>query len=125
MIPQKSHFKQNELCGLTGVKPYVLRFWESEFPEITPIQSSSGQKLYEYKDVELVKTIKDLLFDKKMSIEQVKAHLQKSEERTIQDSQTPEVASKPQLKSETSSLKDELKAILAETQEIKKRLQRG
>lgn len=74
-IPNKSLFKLNEVCGLTGVKPYVLRFWESEFEEIEPITSSTGQKLYEPKDIEAIATIKKLLFDEKMKIEQVKAVL--------------------------------------------------
>lgn len=76
-IPNKSIFKLNEVCSLTGVKPYVLRFWESEFPEISPISSSSGQKLYEHKDIEAIALIKSLLFDQKMTIEQAKFELSK------------------------------------------------
>ncbi len=74
-IPNKSLFKLNEVCGLTGVKPYVLRFWESEFDEIDPIVSSSGQKLYEHKDIEAIALIKKLLFEDKMSIEETKAEM--------------------------------------------------
>lgn len=74
-IPNKSHFKMNEVCGLTGVKPYVLRFWESEFSEIDPVVSSSGQKLYEHKDIEAIAVIKKMLFDEKQNIEQAKAEL--------------------------------------------------
>ena len=76
-IPNKSTFKLNEVCGLTGVKPYVLRFWESEFEEIDPITSSTGQKLYEPRDIEAIVTIKNLLFSEKMKIEQAKAELSK------------------------------------------------
>lgn len=74
-IPQKSHFKLNEVCSITGVKPYVLRFWESEFEEISPILSSSGQKLYEHKDIEAVAFIKKLLFQDKLTVEQAKKEL--------------------------------------------------
>ncbi len=74
-IPNKSHFKLNEVCSLTGVKPYVLRFWESEFDHISPVLSSSGQKLFEHKDIEAIAFIKKLLFEDKMSIEQAKAEL--------------------------------------------------
>ena len=74
-IPNKSLFKLNEVCGLTGVKPYVLRFWETEFVEIEPITSSSGQKLYEHKDIEAIAIIKKLLFEDKMTIEQAKAEM--------------------------------------------------
>ncbi|PIK15292.1 MerR family transcriptional regulator [Halobacteriovorax sp. JY17] len=74
-IPNKSHFKLNEVCSLTGVKPYVLRFWESEFDHISPVLSSSGQKLFEHKDIEAIAFIKKLLFEDKMSIEQARAEL--------------------------------------------------
>ncbi len=74
-LPQKSNFKLDEVCEITGVKPYILRFWESEFPEIEPITTSSGQKIYEHKDIELVKRIKKLMFEEKLSLEKAKATL--------------------------------------------------
>lgn len=74
-IPKKSLFKLEEVCSLTGVKPYVLRFWESEFDEIAPLLSSTGQKVYEHKDIEAVIIIKELLFDKKMTIDQAKTEV--------------------------------------------------
>lgn len=72
MIPNKSNFKFQELTPITGVKPYVIRFWETEFPEIAPVSSDSGQKLYARKDVEAIFKIKKLLFDDKMSIPEAK-----------------------------------------------------
>jgi DNA-binding transcriptional MerR regulator len=72
-IPNKSHFKLNEVCGLTGVKPYVLRFWESEFDDISPEISGGGEKLFSPKDIESIAIIKELLFTKKMNIEEAKA----------------------------------------------------
>lgn len=74
-IPNKSSFKINEVCGLTGVKSYVLRFWESEFPEIAPITSTTGQKLYEHRDIEAILMIKKLLFEDKLTIERAKAEM--------------------------------------------------
>jgi len=74
-IPNKSSFKINEVCALTGVKSYVLRFWESEFTEIAPITSSAGQKLYEHRDIESILLIKKLLFEDKMTIERAKAEM--------------------------------------------------
>lgn len=74
-IPNKSSFKINEVCALTGVKSYVLRFWESEFPEIAPLMSSMGHKLYEQRDIEAILLIKKLLFDEKLSIERVRGEL--------------------------------------------------
>lgn len=74
-IPNKSSFKINEVCGLTGVKSYVLRFWESEFTEIAPLVSTTGQKLYEHRDIEAIMLIKKLLFDDKLTIERAKAEM--------------------------------------------------
>jgi DNA-binding transcriptional MerR regulator len=75
MIPNKSNFKFQELTPITGVKPYVIRFWETEFPEIDPVDSDSGQKLYARKDVEAILRIKKLLFEYKLSIPEAKAAL--------------------------------------------------
>lgn len=71
-LPNKSLFKLDEVSSLVGVKPYVLRFWENQFPEISPIRSSSGQMLYREEDVQTIAKIKSLLFEKKMSVEQAK-----------------------------------------------------
>jgi DNA-binding transcriptional MerR regulator len=68
MIPNKSNFKFQELTPITGVKPYVIRFWETEFDDIAPMISDSGQKLYARKDVEAILKIKKLLFDEKLTI---------------------------------------------------------
>lgn len=76
-IPNKSTFKINEVCALTGIKSYVLRFWESEFDEISPIPSSSGQKLYELKDIEAILLIKKLLFEDKLTIERARVEIKK------------------------------------------------
>lgn len=76
-IPNKSLFKLDEVCSLISVKPYVLRFWESEFEQIAPILSSSGQKLFEHKDIEAAIIVKELLFEKKMTIENAKFELDK------------------------------------------------
>lgn len=74
-IPQKSSFKLEEICEITGVRPYILRFWESEFDEIQPITSASGQKVYEHKDVEAILRIKSLLVDQKLTMPKAKKSL--------------------------------------------------
>ena len=73
MIPNKSTFKFQELTPITGVKPYVLRFWETEFEEIAPVSGDSGTKLYARKDIEAIFKIKKLLFEEKLSIPQAKS----------------------------------------------------
>ena len=60
-IPNKIYFKIGEVAQFMGVEPYVLRYWETEFPEIAPVQSKSKQRLYKREDVEKIAQIRDLL----------------------------------------------------------------
>jgi len=68
-IPDKLYFKIGEVSDLLGVEPYVLRYWETEFPVLSPRKSGTGHRLYRRKDVELLLRIKHLLYEKKFTIE--------------------------------------------------------
>jgi len=61
---------------LLGVEPYVLRYWESEFPVLSPKKSGTGHRLYRRKDVELLLRIKHLLYEKRFTIEGARQTLQ-------------------------------------------------
>jgi DNA-binding transcriptional MerR regulator len=67
-IPDKLFFKIGEVCEIVGVEPYVLRFWESEFPLLAPEKSKSGHRVYRKKDVETVLRIKELLYERGFTI---------------------------------------------------------
>jgi DNA-binding transcriptional MerR regulator len=67
-IPRKLFYKIGEVCQLTDTQPYVLRFWESEFPQLAPKKSRSGQRLYRRKDIDLVIEIKRLLYQEGFTI---------------------------------------------------------
>jgi len=68
-IPDKLYFKIGEVSELLAVEPYVLRYWESEFPLLSPKKSGTGHRLYRRKDVELLLRIKHLLYEKRFTIE--------------------------------------------------------
>jgi DNA-binding transcriptional MerR regulator len=68
-IPDKLYFRIGDVSRLAGIKPYVLRFWETEFPGLGPKKSGTGHRLYRRKDVELVLEIKRLLYEKRYTIE--------------------------------------------------------
>src|SRR6202140_399129 len=68
-IPDKLYFRIGEVARLAGIKPYVLRFWETEFPSLGPKKSGTGHRLYRRKEVELVLEIKRLLYEKRFTIE--------------------------------------------------------
>ena len=75
-IPDKLFFRIGEVAQLVGVEAYVLRYWESEFPGLSPRKSSSGQRMFRRKDVELLLNIKHLLYDRKFTIEGARKALQ-------------------------------------------------
>jgi DNA-binding transcriptional MerR regulator len=61
-IPNKLFFKIGEVCEHTDIQPYVLRYWETEFPTLAPAKNSSGQRIYRRRDIETVIRIKELLY---------------------------------------------------------------
>ncbi len=75
-IPNKLYFKIGEVSSLLTVEPYVLRFWETEFPKLAPKKTDKGQRMYRRKDVELLLQIKHLLYEKKFTIEGARQFLQ-------------------------------------------------
>jgi DNA-binding transcriptional MerR regulator len=67
--PEDRHFyKIGEVCDMTDTQPYVLRFWESEFPQLAPRKNRAGQRVYQKQDVEMVLRIKKLLYEEEYTI---------------------------------------------------------
>ncbi len=83
-IPDKLYYKIGEVSKITGVKPHVLRYWESEFREIKPYKTQSLQRLYRRKDIELILRIKKLLYDDLFTISGAKRKLKGSPDRAKQ-----------------------------------------
>jgi DNA-binding transcriptional MerR regulator len=67
-IPDKLFYKASEVCQLTDTQPYVLRFWESEFPQLASGKNRSGQRVYNRADIDLVFRIKKLLYQDEYTI---------------------------------------------------------
>jgi DNA-binding transcriptional MerR regulator len=74
-IPDKLYFRIGEVSNLTHTKPYVLRFWETEFPTLKPAKSKSGHRLYRRQDVVQVLEIRRLLYGKGFTISGARKHL--------------------------------------------------
>jgi DNA-binding transcriptional MerR regulator len=66
--PDKRYYRIGEVSRLTGIKPYVLRYWESEFRFMTPQKSRSKQRLYRQRDIELIQLVKKLLYEQRFTI---------------------------------------------------------
>ena len=112
-IPDKLYYKIGEVSKITGVKPHVLRYWESEFREIKPYKSQSLQRLYRKRDIELILRIKKLLYEDLFTISGAKRKVKDSPDKAKQmDLQFDEKAYKKifmeikrELKEITQSLK--------------------
>ncbi len=74
-IPEKSFFRIGEVSRLTATKPFVLRYWETEFPMLQPVKSPKGHRLYRRQDIETVFRIKRLLYDEGFTIAGARRHL--------------------------------------------------
>lgn len=71
----KNFYRIGEVCRLTETKPFVLRYWETEFPMLQPVKSPKGHRLYRREDVETVLRIKRLLYDEGFTIAGARRHL--------------------------------------------------
>jgi len=71
----KRYFRIGEVSRIIGVEPYVLRYWESEFPQIKPQRADTNQRTYQRKDLEIIMEIKRLLYEEKLTIEGARQRL--------------------------------------------------
>jgi DNA-binding transcriptional MerR regulator len=87
-IPDKLYFRIGEVARLCSVAPYVLRFWETEFTQLKPNKSGTGQRLYRRRDVEMALRVKRLLYDEGYTIAGAREKL-KNETRTTKSPVLP------------------------------------
>ena len=90
-LPDKEYFKIGEVAALVGVKPYVLRYWESEFKrDIKPARTSSNQRMYRRHDVETFLEIKRLRYDEQLELSGARRRLRRGDPTSASDG-TPEL----------------------------------
>lgn len=80
-IPDKLYFRIGEVAEIAGVKPHVLRYWETEFSALRPVKSKKNQRLYRRKDVELVLQLKHLLHEEGYTIAGARKHLRQNKQK--------------------------------------------
>ncbi len=107
VIPDKEEFKIGEVCEIAGVKPFVLRYWETEFPELSPSKGAGGQRTYTRADVQLILRIKQLLYEERFTVAGAKKRL--SEEIASQE------AKPVQLDTESGDQVESLRRVLKQT----------
>ena len=121
-MPPKLYYSISEVSELTGVKPHVLRYWESEFPDLRPKKNRAGNRSYRDKDIKMVSTIRDLLYKQGYTIQgarnQLRDRLRREEAATVAPNGSFEF---PPVQ-EPDRAREMLRAMKRELQELRKRL---
>lgn len=68
-IAPKEYYSMGEVCDLVGLKPHVLRYWESQFPVLNPSKNRSGNRVFQKKEIKLILLVKHLLYNEKFTVE--------------------------------------------------------
>jgi DNA-binding transcriptional MerR regulator len=110
LIPDKLYFRIGEVSELADTKPYVLRYWETEFPTLKPVKSATGHRLYRRRDVEMVFEIKRLLYEEGFTIEGARRYLAGSSE-VVADAR-PAASSNKLSEAQVKAIQRELRGIL-------------
>ena len=110
-IAKKAYYSIGEVCDLTGLKPHVLRYWETQFDVLNPTKNRAGNRVFRPKEIELILLVKHLLYAEKYTIEGARKKLQEMRkegelEEERQDVLEPEVLSG--MKAELEALRDVL-----------------
>jgi DNA-binding transcriptional MerR regulator len=100
---EKELYKIGEVCRMADVQPYVLRYWETEFPPLAPNKSGGGQRLYTRREIDIILRIKQLLYSEGFTIAGAKKKLEQ---------EMSEPAPAPAAKRNLDDIKNELRAIL-------------
>jgi len=117
---KKLYYSISEVCKLTGLKSYVLRYWETEFRELKPPKNRAGNRTYRKKDIDTINKIKELLYDKKFTIEGARNQfaITPQAKEPSDKSPSPAETSKPTVISSSKEVsvllevRDQLKSIL-------------
>lgn len=105
IAPNKLYYSISEVSKLTDVKPYVLRFWEKEFPTLKPKKNRSGNRVYQQKEIELIGRIKKLLYDDGYTIEGARQKLRNGRKN-------PGRPNRKGAKSSLAAVKKEIRALI-------------
>lgn len=106
-------YKIGEVCKLAELQPYVLRYWETEFPQLAPGKSGGGQRLYTRREVDIILRIKELLYREGFTIAGAKKKLETEMHEPVAAAPVAVEASPAAARPDLAEVKKELRAILA------------
>jgi len=110
-VSRRLYYSISDVCKMADLKPHVLRYWESEFPDLRPRKNRAGNRAYKTKDIKLIFLIKHLLYEEKYTVEGARRKLRNMRQEKSKELELP--YKYEQLKNALLSLKSELKEILA------------
>jgi DNA-binding transcriptional MerR regulator len=105
-------YKIGEVCKLADLQPYVLRYWETEFPQLSPNKSGGGQRLYTRAELDTILRIKDLLYKEGFTIAGAKKRLEQETAEPVAAARAAPAPSSPQRDDVLANVKSELRALL-------------
>lgn len=114
-MAKKLFYKIGEACKLVDIQPYVLRYWETEFPFLSPDKSKSGQRVYSDRELDIIRRIKALLYDEGYTIagakKKLEGELEEGEDGKPVFVKTDDVAAPAGDKDDENSLREELDTV--------------
>ena len=121
-VPKKLYYKIREVCEIVGVEAHVLRFWETEFPALSPPKTKTGQRIYRPRDIELLFRIRKLLYEDGFTIPGARKQLSAGDSPQVEaeaeaSDEAPEL-SQAQSEPEPVSDSDLLRRVRAELENI-------
>ncbi len=79
-IARREYFSIGEVCEMAGLKPHVLRYWETQFKELSPSKNRAGNRVYRAREIKLIELVKKLLYEEKYTIDGARKKLDKLRE---------------------------------------------
>ncbi len=79
-IARREYFSIGEVCEMAGLKPHVLRYWETQFKELSPSKNRAGNRVYRAREIKIIELVKHLLYDEKYTIDGARQRLEKLRE---------------------------------------------
>jgi DNA-binding transcriptional MerR regulator len=110
--PEKLYYKINEVSRITGLKPYVLRYWETEFDQLKPQKDVNDQRRYRKVDIDLIQKIKGLLYEERFTIAGAKKRLRSLSRKSNPEDQLMRQKRIKAISKEIGSIRQELNILL-------------
>src|SRR5918996_6236671 len=110
-IAKKEYYSIGEVCQITGLKPHVLRYWETQFKAIQPVKNRAGNRAYRRREIEMVQLVKKLLYEQKFTIEGARQRLE--EMRTTGSEQLEAALGEVRVQDTFANLADDLADLVA------------